>query len=211
MYCAKLSTICTFFMMFAGCGFLQAQEVVKEPVIRHNEERTIMGNNLNDLTNTTQLGSGFNLVLGAGTRSFETVEQAIARTHARVAQPHDDTNAVITHGALYLELTKTFQLNEKLNITLYGGLEGRMPISAAAASQGAHSDAMVMPYAGARLEYQSQNAGTYNASVQLNGSSVLSNGNATPASQPAIASPSLSPISVGLGWISGKKKSDKVP
>jgi hypothetical protein len=211
MYCAKLPTICTLFMMLACCGFLLAQEASPEPIIKQSEERTIIGSNQSNLTKTTQLGSGFNLVLGAGTRSFETVEQSIARTHALVTQPNDASSALVTHGALFLELSKTFNLNSRLDLTFYGGIEGRMPITTAGENQGMHSNAAILPYAGARLEYQTQNAGTYDASVQFNGSSVLSSGSATPASQPAMATPSLSPISVGLGWISGKKKKDNIP
>ncbi len=210
MFSIKLPSICTL-LLTAHCVILQAQQTSPEPVSKQREEGAIIGNNQSNVTNSTPLGSGFNLVLGAGTRSFETVGQAIGRTHALVTQPHTASSAIVTHGALFLELSKTFNLNDRLDLTFYGGLEGRMPITTTGENQGVHSDPAILPYAGARLEYQTQNAGTYDASVQLNGSSVLSSGNANPASQPAMASPSLSPISVGLGWISGKKKSDKIP
>jgi hypothetical protein len=80
-----------------------------------------------------------------------------------------------------------------------------------ASSQGIHSEASAIPYAGARIEYESQNTGTYDASLQVNGTSLLLSSSRSNTAQPATASPILLPIIVSIGWITRKKKRDKYP
>lgn len=190
---------------------IHAQETPKEPVLEQKVEKTIMGNDRGTLTNTTNLGDGVNLELGLGTRSFETVEQAIARTHARVTQLGGLMNAPVSHVTFNLEINKTFNVNDHLRYMIYAGVEARAPASKVADSQGVYSKTTVSPYAGVRMQYQSQNAGSYNASLQLNGTNLLSTDSSSSFNQPAMASPILSPVSIGLGWISGGKRSDNNP
>jgi hypothetical protein len=80
-----------------------------------------------------------------------------------------------------------------------------------ASSQGIHSDMSAIPYAGARIEYESRNTGIYDASLQVNGTSLLPLSSRSNTAQPATASPILSPIIVGISWITRKKKRDKYP
>jgi len=210
----KVSNFCRAVLrVFVACGCFvaHAQENSDKPVFTQNLERTIIGANRGTLTRTTQLGNGYMLESSVGTRSFETVEQSIARSQAIATQPGIQGFATISHVTVGLELNKTFNINDNLGLLIFAGLEGRIPATKLAESQGIHSEASVIPYAGARIEYESQNTGTYDASLQVNGTSLLPSSSRSTTAQPAMASPILSPITVGIGWITGKKKRDKYP
>jgi hypothetical protein len=79
-----------------------------KPVFTQNLERTIIGANRGTLTRTTQLGNGYMLESSVGTRSFETIEQAIARSQAIATQPELQGFATVSHAIMGLELNKIF-------------------------------------------------------------------------------------------------------
>jgi hypothetical protein len=210
MYFTRTIVVATFLSTVFSFN-MAAQETPKEPVLEQRAEKTIMGNDRSTLTNTTDLGDGVKVELGAGTRSFESIEQAIARTHAMITQPGGLMNAPVTHGTLNFEINKTFNVNDHLKYMIYAGLEGRTPVSKAADGQGIHNERSISPYAGVRMQYQTQSSGTYDASLQFNGSNLLSTDSNSRFNQPAMATPMLSTISLGLGWISGGRISDNNP
>jgi len=194
----KISSYPVFSSIFSS---LNAQENAKRPVLKQEKEETILGNNSCTVTHTAALGNGLKLDATAGTRSFESVEQAIARTHARVTQPFSQNSAQVSHGILGLEINSMFTVSDHLTLMLYAGAEARIPISDDSNGMTQNNTVQVVPYAGGRLRYDTPARGSYDATFQLNGTGSSS-------SQTAIATPLAAPVMIGLGWISGSKKKE---
>lgn len=188
------------------CAVIHAQEFKDTPIFIQNLERSIVGNYSSKAAIQKNIGSGFKVELYAGTRTYETAGQLIAREQYNATPVSSSSMAAPkSHLTTGIEIKKSFPINDKLRLVLLAGMEARIALSPF--NSGNLSKFGLIPYAGATITYDTDTTGSYDASLLINGNSLLSTGSTTVSNpENTIITPSAAPVSLRLGWNMGGKK-----